>query len=146
MDLILRSLHGCKDLAEALALKSSGKVVQDRMVRIIFSKNSEQTAIHSVDEGVANALWESFVTCEWAHRAHHALIVRVDGDTNCVPFRVDKALLDVIKGCLGLVGIPRADLFKNRRANLMPRHLQDLLVDVPGNIVSVGVSDIQIEV
>jgi hypothetical protein len=70
----------------------------------------------------------------------------VNQDTQCVPVGVIEALLDVIQGFLGLIRIPRADLFQHGRADLMQRHLQDLLFNVPRDVVSVYVCDIKVEV
>jgi hypothetical protein len=63
-----------------------------------------------------------------------------------VAITIDVTLLDVVEGRLGLIGVAHANLSKNGCTNLVPRKLENLVVDLKADVAQICVSSLQIEV
>jgi hypothetical protein len=63
------------------------------------------------------------------------LIISKNRNSNLVAIAIKVTLLNMVKGCLGMIGVARANLSKNRCTNLVPRKLENLAVNLEADVI-----------
>ena len=77
--------------------------MDDRVIAIVTAEDGHQPLVDTIDELVANADRETFVSRKGLHGIHHALIIRECWGANDISVGVLIGLLDVLESRLGLI-------------------------------------------
>jgi hypothetical protein len=101
----------------------------------MFPKDAQKSQGHPVNKCITNTLGERNIAGKGAHRIHRVLIISENRNANLVAIAINVTLLDVVEGCLGLIGVARANLSKNECTNLVPRKLENLVVDLEADVI-----------
>ncbi len=115
------------------------------VLRIKATEWADEVRIQTLDKLVADAHCVVHLSGERAGGVQHPLIVFDSRGSNHLPVGSDRCLADVLKGGMGLIAVPQAQLLENALADLLEPELQNLHVDEIDTrcVVDLGVGEVE---
>ena len=120
--------------------------MEDGVIRVILTEDCDKAFIKAVNQRVTNALGELGFSSEWAHCAHHTLVIGEYGGANNVAIAINIRLPDMLNGSLGLIRVVGAELVENRRTHLIPCKRDNFAIDLRCNFLRVGIHSLEVKI
>ncbi len=117
----------------------SKHVVGLTVVGVVTTENGGEALVKTVNEVVANRNGKANILAEGANCVHYPLLVRKNRGGNKGTITILVGLTNMLKCCMGLVGVARADFTKDRSTDLWPCKLSDHAFNLKANLKCISV-------